>query len=100
MSIPIGSSDALIKRLICSVPGPSSYPGSKITHFKKIGANSRIDYEDMIFFDDEHRNSEVGRLSVLFVLVTHSGTDLGTFEEGIREWRLRQEARVDDKENL
>lgn len=29
------------------------YPGSKLTHFKAIHNRSGIDYEDMLFFDNE-----------------------------------------------
>lgn len=48
----------------------------------------------MIFFDDEHRNAEVGgKLGVHFVEVGHEGTDLGTFARGIAEWRARKAAR-------
>ncbi len=32
------------------------FPDSKITHFKKIYHSSRIPYNEMVFFDDEHRN--------------------------------------------
>nr|XP_012140052.1 PREDICTED: magnesium-dependent phosphatase 1-like isoform X2 [Megachile rotundata] len=32
------------------------YPGCKVSHFSKIQKASGIDYKDMIFFDDEHRN--------------------------------------------
>ncbi|KAK3086106.1 hypothetical protein FSP39_013654 [Pinctada imbricata] len=39
------------------------YPGNKTTHFKRIHSDSGIDYKDMIFFDDEHRNIvDVGKL--------------------------------------
>ncbi|KDN52736.1 magnesium-dependent phosphatase-1 [Tilletiaria anomala UBC 951] len=72
------------------------YPGSKLTHLKRLHADSGIAYEDMIFFDDEHRNSEVGKLGVLFVLVGHPGLDLGTFEKGIREWRQLRQARAEE----
>lgn len=71
------------------------YPGSKLTHFRKLHQDSGVEYEDMIFFDDEYRNSEVGnKLGVHFVEVGHSGTDLGTFEKGLREWRAKKAARA------
>uniref|UniRef100_A0A8H7XMC4 Magnesium-dependent phosphatase-1 n=1 Tax=Psilocybe cubensis TaxID=181762 RepID=A0A8H7XMC4_PSICU len=38
------------------------YPGSKIKHFKKIHERTGIPYSEMLFFDDEHRNSEVEKL--------------------------------------
>ncbi|XP_015126383.1 magnesium-dependent phosphatase 1 [Diachasma alloeum] len=45
------------------------YPGCKVSHFNKIRKASGVDFEDMIFFDDEHRNirdlTEAGVLSIL-----------------------------------
>ncbi|KAF5893508.1 magnesium-dependent phosphatase 1, partial [Clarias magur] len=39
------------------------YPGSKVTHFNRLQADSGVCYTDMMFFDDEQRNiSEVRRL--------------------------------------
>ncbi|UZJ55280.1 hypothetical protein CBS101457_004600 [Exobasidium rhododendri] len=69
------------------------YPGSKLTHFKSLHAKTNVPYEEMLFFDDEHRNAEVGKLGVHFQLVGHQGTDLATFERGIREWRAKKKAR-------
>lgn len=46
-----------------------------------------------VFFDDEHRNAEVGKLGVHFEEVGHQGTDLATFERAIRTWRAKQKAR-------
>ncbi|PWN34054.1 magnesium-dependent phosphatase-1, partial [Meira miltonrushii] len=67
------------------------YPGSKITHFRKINEKTGIPFEDMIFFDDEHRNAEVStKLGVHFELVGHQGTDLATFENAIRQWRAKK----------
>ena len=46
------------------------YPGSKITHFKRLRNKSGLNYEDMIFFDDEPRNiTEVSELGVKCILV-------------------------------
>lgn len=46
------------------------YPSSKIQHFNNIARNSGLDYSDMVFFDDEHRNiEEISRLGVECVLV-------------------------------
>ena len=47
------------------------YPGSKVTHFKRIAEDSGRPFEEMVFFDDEHRNIvEVGNLGVRCSLVT------------------------------
>ncbi|SPO20900.1 related to magnesium-dependent acid phosphatase [Ustilago trichophora] len=70
------------------------YPGSKITHFRKLHQDSGIPYEDMLFFDDEFRNSEVAtKLGVHFVQVGHAGTDLGLVEKALREWRAKKAVR-------
>ena len=46
------------------------YPGSKVTHFKKLQIKSGIDYTNMVFFDDELRNiREVSDLGVRSVYV-------------------------------
>ncbi|PWO00943.1 hypothetical protein FA09DRAFT_314723 [Tilletiopsis washingtonensis] len=70
------------------------YPGSKITHFKRLAADTGVACEDMIFFDDEHRNIEVEtKLGVHFVDVSRNGLDLAAFEHGVRGWRAKQAAR-------
>ncbi|KAL9939730.1 hypothetical protein V8E36_001547 [Tilletia maclaganii] len=73
------------------------YPGSKIQHFKAIHNALGHKYEDMVFYDDEYRNAEVGRqLGVHFVEVGHSGTDVATFVRGIKEWQAKVKARRGD----
>ncbi|KAL1725388.1 magnesium-dependent phosphatase-1 [Schizophyllum commune] len=73
------------------------YPGmpscSKLKHFKKIHERTGIPYDEMLFFDDEHRNSEVESLGVTFCLV-RNGMDLQTFEKGLAEWRRRHPVKV------
>ncbi|KAJ3990892.1 magnesium-dependent phosphatase-1 [Lentinula boryana] len=69
------------------------YPGSKLTHFKKLHQKTEIPYSEMLFFDDEHRNKEVEQLGVTFCLV-RNGLDDRTFEQGLEEWRSRQPAEV------
>ncbi|XP_003703091.1 magnesium-dependent phosphatase 1 [Megachile rotundata] len=52
------------------------YPGCKVSHFSKIQKASGIDYKDMIFFDDEHRNIvDVGKLGVTCILVQNGVTN-------------------------
>jgi magnesium-dependent phosphatase 1 len=66
------------------------YPGSKITHFKRLREKSGVEYEDMLFFDDEERNEEVDdKLGVCMCLVP-DGVNSGVFDEGVREWRRRK----------
>ncbi|CBQ67725.1 conserved hypothetical protein [Sporisorium reilianum SRZ2] len=70
------------------------YPGSKLTHFRALHRDSGIAYQDMLFFDDEYRNAEVGKLGVHFVEVGHQGTDLGLVDKAMREWRAKKAARA------
>ncbi|KAJ7986545.1 hypothetical protein DPEC_G00340970 [Dallia pectoralis] len=46
------------------------YPGSKVPHFNKLHADTGFKYNEMIFFDDEHRNIiDVRNLGVHCVMV-------------------------------
>ena len=46
------------------------YPGDKSAHFRALHEETGIAFEDMIFFDDEHRNIDsVSRLGVAAHLV-------------------------------
>ncbi|MBC2607333.1 magnesium-dependent phosphatase-1 [Pelagicoccus albus] len=46
------------------------YPSSKVRHFEALRRDSGVDYEEMLFFDDESRNIvEVSELGVKAVLV-------------------------------
>ena len=41
------------------------YPGSKVSHFGRLWGDSGVDYDEMLFFDDELRNiHEVRELGV------------------------------------
>ncbi|THU82505.1 magnesium-dependent phosphatase-1 [Dendrothele bispora CBS 962.96] len=64
------------------------YPGSKLTHFRKIHQKTGIPYNEMLFFDDEYRNKEVEQLGITMQLV-RNGMDNQTFEKGIAEWKKR-----------
>ncbi|KAK9720809.1 hypothetical protein K7432_003873 [Basidiobolus ranarum] len=62
------------------------YPGSKVQHFKRICKELGIQYEDMIFFDDEFRNiKEVGKLGVKCVYV-QDGVTLKNFLQALEEF--------------
>ncbi|EJD55560.1 magnesium-dependent phosphatase-1 [Auricularia subglabra TFB-10046 SS5] len=67
------------------------YPGSKIAHFKSLYKKTGVPFEDMIFFDDEYRNSEVSKLGVTFILVKR-GLDEQTFQKGLQKWRNARSA--------
>ena len=48
------------------------YPGSKINHFRSLHEKTKLEYRDMVFFDDEYRNiEEVRSLGVEAVFVEH-----------------------------
>lgn len=48
------------------------YPGNKTTHFRRIHSQSKIEYKDMLFFDNERRNCiDVGKLGVVCVYTPH-----------------------------
>ncbi|KAF5320049.1 hypothetical protein D9611_010372 [Ephemerocybe angulata] len=65
------------------------YPGSKLTHFKKIHQRTGIPYEEMLFFDDERRNGEVEKLGVTFIHVP-IGLNRKVFDDGVKHWRKKR----------
>ncbi|KAI9319949.1 magnesium-dependent phosphatase-1 [Dichotomocladium elegans] len=63
------------------------YPTSKITHFKALSKKSGIDCGEMVFFDDEWRNSEVRTLGVHFHRVdTKKGVTMDVLMGALREY--------------
>ena len=64
--------------------------GSKIRHFRELKATAGLEYSDMLFFDDEARNSEVESLGVTFILIESDGVTKSVFENGLQEWRRRR----------
>ncbi|XP_003742124.1 magnesium-dependent phosphatase 1 [Galendromus occidentalis] len=68
------------------------YPGCKVTHFNKFKKDSGIQFKDMMFFDDEMRNiRDISKLGVTAVYVTHTGMTMKLFDEGLAEWRRKNE---------
>jgi magnesium-dependent phosphatase 1 len=59
-------------------------------HFEELQARTGLNYSDMLFFDDEARNADVGNLGVTFVLVGNEGATREVFDKGMEEWRNRQ----------
>ncbi|KAG9388435.1 magnesium dependent phosphatase 1 [Pyrenophora tritici-repentis] len=64
------------------------YPGSKTTHFQRIHRDSGIEYEDMLFFDDESRNKNVEVLGVTMQLIK-DGVTRDEIDRGVQAWRKR-----------
>lgn len=64
------------------------YPGSKTTHFRKLHEKSGVDYEEMLFFDDESRNRNVEELGVVMQLV-RDGVTRNEIDRGVELWRKR-----------
>ncbi|XP_022904808.1 magnesium-dependent phosphatase 1-like [Onthophagus taurus] len=62
------------------------YPGSKVTHFRRIKSKSGLSYDDMIFFDDEYRNiDDLTKEGVLSIFV-RDGVSWKVINEGLEEY--------------
>jgi magnesium-dependent phosphatase 1 len=64
------------------------YPGDKKTHFAKLQKKSGVEYEEMLFFDDESRNKNVETLGVVMQLVKN-GMSKKEVDRGIEAWRKK-----------
>lgn len=64
------------------------YPGDKKTHFAKLHKKSGLEYEEMLFFDDESRNKNVETLGVVMQLV-NNGVSKKEIDRGVEAWRKR-----------
>lgn len=65
------------------------YPGDKRTHLTRISKSSGVAFEDILFFDDEHRNRNVESLGVCFWLI-RTGVTAAEVDNAVREWRKRR----------
>lgn len=76
------------------------FPANKTQHFSRIHQASGIEYEDMIFFDDEARNRNVEtELGVTFFLV-RDGMTRDEVDRGVWAWRKRngiKQKKVEEK---
>ncbi|KAJ1304190.1 hypothetical protein OPQ81_008590 [Rhizoctonia solani] len=84
-----GSNSSAPRRAIDFFDTLEIYPGSKLRHFKALNKKTGIPYEEMLFFDDEHRNKEVESLGVTMQLV-RDGMSWKVFQQGLELWRNRQ----------
>lgn len=63
------------------------YPGSKVKHFSNFHRDSKFEYREMIFFDDEQRNiHEISKLGVTCQYVDN-GLTVKDFEVAFRKFR-------------
>lgn len=73
------------------------FPGDKSQHFARIQQASGIQYEDMLFFDDEARNRSVQtELRVSFCLV-RDGMTREEVDRGVWDWRKKMNITAADK---
>jgi len=89
MPLRLSSIDSLYTQVHTSVQ-LSLISGSKIRHFRELEKTTGIKHQDMVFFDDEARNSEVEHLGVTFILIGSDGVTKEIFDDGIEEWRRRR----------
>lgn len=68
--------------------GDIGYPGTKLGHFLNITKVTGIEFEDMIFMDDEYGNIEdMERHGVVSQYVPHNGATLEALARLIDKWR-------------
>jgi magnesium-dependent phosphatase 1 len=69
------------------------YPGSKVAHFKNFAKSTGYGFDEILFFDDEHRNiRDIAPLGVTAILVDHDvGVNMKILEEGIKQFIANQE---------
>ncbi|KAL7412935.1 magnesium-dependent phosphatase-1 [Mrakia frigida] len=95
---PVGAPREEPRKANTFFDGKEIYPGSKLTHFKKLHKKTGIPYEEMLFYDDESRNKEVESLGVTMILVSSAGTTMELFEEGLEVWRRKRGSRTEELE--
>ncbi|KAB7495282.1 Magnesium-dependent phosphatase 1 [Armadillidium nasatum] len=65
------------------------YPGCKITHFNKLKTKTGLDFSEMLFFDDEHRNKiDLQKIGVHTILVKDGVTE-NLVKDGLQEYAQR-----------
>ncbi|KAA8649736.1 Mg-dependent acid phosphatase [Aspergillus tanneri] len=65
------------------------FPGNKTQHFARIHQTSGVQYEEMLFFDDEARNRNVEtELGVTFCMI-RDGMTRDEVDRGVWAWRKR-----------
>jgi magnesium-dependent phosphatase 1 len=65
------------------------YPANKLRHFSALRKASGVDYEEMLFFDDERGNiRDVGGIGVTCVYVDDEGMTIDLLKKGIAAFRM------------
>lgn len=60
------------------------FPDCKVTHFNNLTKSSKIPLEEMLFFDDEHRNiRDLTAHGVVCIQVNDSGVNKRTLKSGL-----------------
>ncbi|XP_046384305.1 magnesium-dependent phosphatase 1-like [Ischnura elegans] len=68
------------------------YPGQKTKHFERLHSKSGVEYNQMLFFDDEMRNiRDVSTLGVTCIFV-QDGTTESVVENGLKEFSKNAES--------
>jgi magnesium-dependent phosphatase 1 len=94
LKLPSGaSSDSELggKQALAAFDYLEMYPGSKTNHFRKLQKSSGVEFQEMLFFDDESRNRNVEELGVVMQLV-RSGVSVREVDAGVERWRERNRA--------
>ncbi|KAI9888994.1 MAG: hypothetical protein M1814_006052 [Vezdaea aestivalis] len=78
------------KRAISFFDSLQIIPGSKAIHVSRLRDRMKIDYSDMIFFDDEARNKNVEKELGAFTFLVRDGITVEVIEEAVGEWRRRK----------
>ncbi|KAI9225240.1 MAG: magnesium-dependent phosphatase 1 [Piptocephalis tieghemiana] len=74
------------RSLLSLFPHQQIYPGSKVQHFQAFQQDTGLPYEEMLFFDDEHRNiRDVSALGVVCIYVPE-GLSLRALREGLQRF--------------
>lgn len=70
--------------------GVEIYPGSKVRHIEAIARRTAVPYADMLFFDDEPRNRDVGPALGVTVWLVRDGLCWEEVELAIADWRRKR----------
>jgi magnesium-dependent phosphatase 1 len=71
-------------------PFQEIYPSNKVRHFEQLRNQSKVEYENMIFFDDEDRNiTQVGNTLKVTSILVHRGITIESFLKGIEQYNKK-----------